>query len=94
MQTESVNSLVMTICVEQWEYWHVPDVYDMVATCHACVWIGTAGWHVPDVCQRMYHCRTHVILDGMCHVMLEDVSDVPEVKVKVLCTCIVLQAAI
>ena len=63
---ESPNGFVMTIHVEQWEYWHVPDMYDTVAMCHACAWIGTAGWHMPDMCQRRYHCRTCVILNGTC----------------------------
>ena len=57
----------MTICVEQWEYWHVPDMYDTVAMCHACPWISTEGQHVLDVCQGMYHCRMHAILDGTYH---------------------------
>ena len=94
----------MTVHVEQWEYWHVPDVYDTVATCHACAWISTVGWHVPDMCQGTYHCRTCAILGGMCQsagmCVLQGKADigrhvlVPEVMVEVLCTCIVLQAAI
>ena len=101
---ESTNGFVMAIDVEQWEYWQVPDMYDTVATFHACTWIGAAGLHMPDVCQRTYHCRMCAMSDGMCQsadmcvlqgkLMLEDVSDVPEIKVEVLHTCIVLQAAI
>ena len=63
---ESANGFVMAIHVELWESWHAPDMYDTVATCHACAWIGTAGWHMPDMCQRLYHFRTRAMLDGMC----------------------------
>ena len=101
---ENASGFVMAIHVEQWEYWHVPDMYNTVAMCHACPgsvlqvsmcqecaegYI-TAG-HMPC---WMAHAKVLICVYYKEKLMLGDVSDVPEIKVEVLCTCIVLQAAI
>ena len=95
---ENANGFVMAIHVEQWEYWHVPDVYDTVATCHAAPQVGMcqtcAKGCITSGCLPCWMACAKVLICVYYKekLMLEDVSDIPEIRAKVLCTCIVPQA--